>query len=332
MQVCRGTYHEGVVLPPTKTLTLVGIGHPVIDATAFDNGVLALASGSVVEGFTIENATGEGILVQGIPGRPITNVTIADNVVTGNDRGNPNGEVVSDSPYPPCNGAPGIPGDCGEGVHLMVADDSSVVGNRINGNSGGVLLTDEFGPTDGNLVADNSVFQNLNDCGITLAGHNPGAFVGGHTAPSAAGVFANRIVSNTVWGNGILGQGGGVLMASPLPGGGVYNNLVQANRIWGNGLAGVTVHSHAPGQDLNGNFVQGNIIGTNNLDGDPDFFPLVDSATTGVIVASVTPLSIGVSDNLISSNTFGIWTTPPATVSGVASNTFTLVTIPFFVA
>lgn len=145
-------------------------------------------------------------------------------------------------------------------------------------------------------------------------------------------MFANQIVLNNVWNNGVAGQGGGVLMATGPPGGAVYNNLVQSNWILDNGLAGVTVHSHAPGQDLNGNFIQGNYIGTNNLDGDFDFSPMVDPVTTGIFVGSVAPLSIEIVGNTISSNMVGIWATPPVVVTGVGTNSFVQVTTPLLVA
>ena len=52
---------------------------------------------------------------------------------------------------------------------------SQITGNHIADNSGGVLLTDETGPTHNNLVADNVVTGNSSDCGITVPGHNPAA-------------------------------------------------------------------------------------------------------------------------------------------------------------
>jgi hypothetical protein len=60
----------------------------------------------------------------------------------------------------------------------------------------------------------------------------------------------------------------------------VYDNTVVHNSINGNGLSGVTVHSHSPGQYLNGNVVRYNVIGANNIDGDTDF-PVADRQTTG---------------------------------------------------
>jgi len=332
ISVCPGTYTEDVVVPPSKPLSIQGIGNPVVDATGLNNGVQVLASNSSVKGLVVKNAIGEGILVEGVPGSPITGVTISGNTVIQNDQGNPTGAPTTSSPYPECNGSAQAPGDCGEGIHLMVADNSSVVGNQVNHNSGGILLTDEFGPTDGNLVAFNNVSNNTLDCGITVVGHNPGAFSGGLPQPTVGGVFNNRIAFNVISGNGVAGQGAGVILATPFPGGAVYNNQVQNNIMWGNGLAGVTVHSHAPGQDVNDNTIEGNFIGTNNLDGDPDFFPSVDPSTTGVIVAAVAPLSITIEHNLIVNNVYGVWMMAAVTATGTSTNLYLNVTMPVFVA
>jgi len=332
IQICAGTYNEDVVIPPGKPLTIHGVGNPTIDASGLDNGVQVLASGTKVTGLTVTNAIGEGILVMGAPGAPVQNVTISGNTVVHNDQGNPTGAPISGSSYPECNGSGQIPGDCGEGIHLMVADNSTVWNNQVSGNSGGILLTDEFGPTDGNVVALNNVSNNIFDCGITVVSHNPGSFANGVPQPSAGGVFNNRIAANTILQNGQAGQGGGVILATPFPGGAVYNNVVQYNLISGNGLAGVTVHSHAPGQDLNGNVINGNYIGTNNLDGDFDFSPAIDPVTTGVLVAAVAPLSITIDNNTIAGNAYGIWMMPAVSATGTTTNTFIQVGFPIVVA
>jgi parallel beta-helix repeat protein len=332
IRVCWGVYREGVVVPPTKPLTIQGIGNPLIDATGHDNGIVVASSHSSVRGFTVEHATGEGILVVGQPGAPVSGVTIAWNTVVHNDLGNPTGAPIGVSSYPECNAQGQVPGDCGEGIHLMVARNSTVVGNRVAYNSGGVLITDEFGPSSGNLVAFNNVHDNTLDCGVTVVGHNPGAFQGGRTQPTVGGVFANTIADNAITGNGLAGQGAGVVLATGPPGGAVYDNVVRANRISNNGLAGITVHSHAPGQDLNGNVLDANIIGTNNLDGDYDFSPMVNPYTTGIVVAAVAPLGITITRNLIVNNQYGIWLLPAVSATGLPSNTFQQVGIPVVVA
>jgi hypothetical protein len=91
--------------------------------------------------------------------------------------------------------------------------------------------------------------------------------------------------------------------------------VVRGNYVAGNGLAGITIHSHAPGQDVNGNQIIGNIVGTNALDGNPadggpgdsDFNAL---GTIGILIGSVTPVTgTVIAGNLISDNDTGVWTT-----------------------
>jgi parallel beta-helix repeat protein len=269
-------------------------------------------------------------------------VTIRNNTVIDNDRGNPTGGAITESSYGQCNASDAGPGDCGEGVHLLSADHTTVVGNDITANSGGILLSDENGPADGNVIASNTVSENALDCGITLAGHHLGTTTNGTTwtpvAPTAGGVFNNTISHNSSTNNGVLGQGGGVLMATGVPGGAVYDNTVIGNAISGNGLAGVTVHAHSPGENLNGNVVRGNRIGTNNIDGDPDFGgntpPAIDPLTTGVIVATAaSPIAITIQGNLIENNHYGIWMTPNVTaITSHPANVFVGVSVPVVTA
>jgi parallel beta-helix repeat protein len=342
--VCAGSYPEDVVIPSGKPLTLKGVGNPIINALNLANGVQVLASNSTVEGFTIGYATGEGILVGAQPGAgsTVSGVTISGNTVIDNDRGNPTGASISTSSYGQCNLSAAGPGDCGEGIHLLSADNTTVAGNDITANSGGVLISDENGPADGNVIASNTVSENALDCGITLAGHHLGTTTNGTTwtpvAPTAGGVFNNTVRDNSSTNNGVLGQGGGVLMATGVPGGAVYDNTVSGNNISGNGLAGVTVHAHSPGENLNGNVVRGNRIGTNNIDGDPDFGgntpPAIDPLTTGVIVATAaSPIAITIVGNLIENDHYGIWMTPNVTATtSHPANVFIGVSVPVFTA
>lgn len=336
IDVCPGTYRELVTVPSGKPLTIKGTGGPVIDATGLSDpsgqysGVLVQAPDTTIEGLTVTGATGEGILVQGSSSGPVSHVTIRGNRVTGNDQGNPAGAAISTSPYGECDAAGPVPGDCGEGIHLWSVTDSTVTGNYASGNSGGILLTDESGPTHGNVIAGNTAENNPYDCGVTLAGHNPAAAPNGVPVPAVAGVYGNAVEYNRSTGNGLKSEGGGVLLATPLPGGAVYDNRVTGNYLSGNALAGVTVHSHVPGQYLNGNVITGNLIGTGNVVGDADGTP-ADPATTGILVRSAGPLSITVTGNVIAKNTYGIWATPDVTVAGASRNVFTRVGTPLYV-
>ena len=150
-----------------------------------------------------------------------------------------------------------------------------------------------------------------------------------------AGVYDNVIRGNVVTNNGNKGEGAGVLFANAGPGTAVYDNLVQGNFIAGNELAGVTFHAHTipPGkfEDLSGQRVIGNVIGTNNLGGDPLDFPASpkDLVTTGILVFSGgTPVTVRIAFNHIFNNKIGIWLSKAVTASGLGTNTFSNVTTP----
>ena len=140
------------------------------------------------------------------------------------------------------------------------------------------------------------------------------------------GLSDNLIVGNTLVNNGTtagaFGPGAGVVLASFVPGGAVNNNTVTGNNIVGSGLAGVTLHSHLPGQNLNGNVIASNNIGTNNLLGD-----FADTATTGVYVGSVNPLTIIVIGNRIHDNHNGISAAGPITIVRTNANVFVHVNV-----
>ena len=343
--VCQGTYHEQVVI--SKALSLVGqratidqagvtpalqVSIPGVGTQTIFAGVVILSSQVQFSGFTVSNALGEGVLAAGLTS-PIRDISISHNSVVHNDLG---GGVPPASTYFECAAQGQIPGDCGEGVHLVAAAYSQITGNYIAGNSGGVLLTDETGPTHHNLVANNVITQNATDCGITAPGHNPGALnAAGVPQPTVAGVYNNVIRGNTVTDNGLKGEGAGVLFANAAAGTASYNNLVEGNYIAGNELAGVTMHAHTlmPGQveDLNGNTIIGNTIGKNNTGGDPLDSPASpeDLQTTGVLVFSGgAPVSVTIARNLISNNHFGIWLSQPVTAYGLRTNVFANVNTP----
>ncbi|MGD0376097.1 MAG: right-handed parallel beta-helix repeat-containing protein [Streptosporangiaceae bacterium] len=337
--VCRGVYHEQVVIgkplslegrqaiidetnvKPALTVTVPGVGPLTIFA-----GVVILSSHAKVSGFTVRDALGEGILAAGVTGT-ISDISIEHNAVVHNDLG---GGVPPVSTYFECAAEGQAPGDCGEGVHFLSVAYSTIRGNLIKGNSGGVLLTDETGPTDHNVVADNVVTRNATDCGITVPGHNPAALdAAGNPQPSVAGVYDNVIAHNVVTFNGLKGDGAGVLFANASAGTASYDNLVVGNYIAGNGLSGVTMHAHTIGpgkfEDLSGNKIIGNVIGKNNIDGDTLDSPASpeDLQTTGVLVFSGgTPVSVTIARNLIFRDAIGIWLSKPVTAHGLRSNVF----------
>jgi hypothetical protein len=343
--VCKGTYHEQVVI--SKPLSLVGqqatideagvtpalqASIPGLGTQTIFAAVVILSSHVQFSGFTVSNALGEGVLAAGLTS-PVRDISISHSTVVHNDLG---GGVPPASTYFECAAQGPEPGDCGEGIHFVGVAYSQITGNHIADNSGGVLLSDDTGPTHNNLVADNVVTGNSSDCGITVPGHNPAALnAAGVPQPTVAGVYDNVIRDNTVTDNGIKGEGAGVLFANAAAGTASYNNLVEGNYIAGNGLSGVTMHAHTiqPGQfeDLSGNTITGNKIGKNNIDGDTLDSPASpeDLQTTGVLVFSGgAPVSVTIARNLIFNNHFGIWLSKPVTAHGLRTNVFANVNTP----
>ncbi|HXT88797.1 MAG TPA: NosD domain-containing protein [Trebonia sp.] len=344
--VCPGTYHEQVVI--SKPLSLKG-EHATIDQAGVNPGfkvtipglgqqtifaaVVMVSSKINFTGFTVRNAQGEGIIAAGLGGT-VSGIVISGNAVVHNDLG---GGVPPKSKYFECAAEGAVPGDCGEGVHFTGGVAYSTIrDNLIANNSGGVLLTDDVGPTHDNVVEHNVVKDNVSDCGITVPGHNANALnSAGVRQPSVAGVYRNQILDNVVTGNGVQGAGAGVLFANAGPGTASYDNLVQGNYIAGNGQSGVTMHAHTlpPGlhEDLNGNVIVKNDIGTNNLKGDTLDGPPGPAVlkTTGVLVFSGgTPVKVKIAFNRISSNSIGIWLSKPVTAAGLKTNKFRNVTTP----
>jgi nitrous oxidase accessory protein NosD len=334
--VARGTYREDVKVD--KDIRLVGEGHPVIDAAGLDNGILITgdrAAGATVRGFDVRHADFEGILADGV-----TRITIEGNRVTRNDRG-----ARAAMPVGECAAQGAVPGDCGEGLHLMSVTHSRVLDNTSEHNSGGILVTDENGPAAFNTISRNRVVNNLLDCGITIAGHNTKAVtlstasgtptVTG-TAPEVAGVYRNLVTHNVANGNGVKGEGGGLLLAAGAPGSAVYDNTLRANTAKGNGLGGVTLHSHSPGQDLDGNHIVDNVLSHNGLAGGVNGTPGDSDAgitqTVDLTVWSgVTPLKgTVVTGNRLGDAHFGVWTQNVPPIAANANRAARSVVVPLF--
>ncbi len=312
IRVAAGTYKEEVII--TKWLAVYGAGQKdtIIDATGKSNGIFINGMAAApnigvndvtISGFTIKNANFEGILAANATG-----VTIAHNHVTKN-----NLSLTK-------TGCPGLPafetsegGDCGEGIHLMASDHSVVIGNKADYNSGGILVTDETGPTYANVITENTVEYNGEACGITLASH-PAAIVN-PVAPMSFGVYQNTVRNNESSYNGLNNGGGaGVGMYAPGPGQVNYGNIAIGNLLVGNGLPGVAMHNHAsiPGAPpvvFRDNSVVGNTFRHNGADtGDA-----ATAGSTGINVYSVVPLNgIVITNNVMEDEAIGISFNTPA--------------------
>jgi parallel beta-helix repeat protein len=301
VSVGPGTYQESVGV--TKRLELVG-HDATIDAAGQSsppNGVVisgAAAAGTVMRGFMVENAGLEGIFIW-----KTSRITIANNTLVHNDAYGPFNPLCANQPD-----------DCGEALHLQSVTRSTVTGNLIQDNVGGILLTDEDGPTWGNVISRNRVLDNALDCGITLASH--WFDLSGAAAPGVSGVYRNLVVHNVSNGNGAAGIG---VFAGP-PGAAAWSNVVVGNTASNNGGAGIMIHSHTPAQNVNGNVIVNNRLSGNGADDDNP----VDDGPTGISVFSaVIPIQHTViAANRISDEHYGVNTLNAVKLSGLWSNKF----------
>jgi parallel beta-helix repeat protein len=295
IEVAQGTYAEQVTITHSLSLMAAPFANPVVEAKGKSNGIfingMATApapgvAGVVVSGFTVRDANFEGILVANA-----SDVTLLGNHVLDNNQ-------ALESSAGLC---PGIAAfetneqmDCGEGIHLMGVDHSSVLRNLVEDNSGGILITDETAPSANNLIKDNNVHDNAYACGITMAGHPP-ANASGPIAGVSFGIMHNVIAHNDSHHNGlgIPGAGAGVGIFAPSPGTVNTANVVAGNDLRDNGLPGVTMHNHAsapppaPGINLNDNIIVGNRIYGNAADTED----AMTSGPTGINIFSTAPVT-----------------------------------------
>ncbi len=269
IQVYQGVYAEDVVIG--KSLSLIGKNpaNTIIDATGLNNGIYidgldhAGLSSVSVSGFTVRNANFEGILITNA-----SNVSIVGNIITHNDQ-SLNYATTTCPGLPAFETSEGL--DCGEGIHLSGVDHSLIARNDDEGNSGGMLISDETGPTHDNWILNNLVKNNIYDCGITMPSH-PRAPAYQPGAPF--GVYFNTVMGNESIGNGTAGGGAGIGMFGFLPGARVSDNTVSGNIMIGNGLPGFAMHAHSPFENMSNNTITGNYISGNGAD-------TADAATPG---------------------------------------------------
>src|SRR5579872_395431 len=320
VKVAPGTYKEDVLIGQSVSLLGAHQTNTIIDAAGLSNGIYVdgfdnrHVSDIVISGFTVENANFEGIVVTNA-----VNVTISANRVINNDR-SLNISAATCPGLPSFETAEGF--DCGEGIHLSGALYSTVTNNTVNNNAGGILISDDTGITEGNLITGNTVKNNPFDCGIIMASHPPAPGTG---ATSPFGVRRNTIANNASIHNGyqVPGAGAGVGIFTFLPGGRVSENVIVHNELKNNGLPGVAMHAHGQGEDLDNNVILANTIASNGADTE-------DAATpgrTGINVFGVSPINgTLISQNLILNedvdivvNTTGV---SPFAIAGVHLNYF----------
>ena len=182
--------------------------------------------------------------------RRVDNLTLTGNVVTNNDLCSQH-PAASDCPPQNQRGLP-----FGEGIELSSVVDSTVTGNTVTGNWGGILVDRRAGPEprQHDLEQHREHNGDAGVCGIdarrarqrhigSARGRDTG--VGGRSR-SLAGVYDNTISGNTVNGNGATG----IILAGSGPGDAVYGNTSPATRRTTTAAPASRSRAYAPGQDI----------------------------------------------------------------------------------
>jgi len=282
VMVGPGTY-AGELIVVTTHLTLRAMSsqpyNTIINATGMPNGIAvvgAAAAGTIIEGFTVENANNHGIYVQ-----DSSDVIIENNVVANNG----------------ANVIPGLGED--KAIQLTGVSNSTVAGNTVVTNFyGGIGVADDGPiapswnntavpnagipaqlalPANGNLISGNFIYENKpNHCAIVVSSYNQGEGV------------KNNIMS----GNLIVDNQNGIIIAADTPNTDASFNTVINNNVLNNGEGGVVVHSNAPGDVVVGNLITGNIFNANG------YLPTLE----GIILGGEGP--VAVRNTTVTNNTF----------------------------
>lgn len=316
IQVAAGTYQEAVTIQKSLTLNGASPQSTIIDATGLSNGIFIDGTAAApntgvnnvsVSGFTIQNANFEGILVANA-----AFVTISGNTLTGNDRA----LVYS----PSGSKCPGIPAfetassfDCGEAIHLSGAQNSTVSGNFVANNGGGILLSDDTGQTADNLITLNIILNNPYDCGVALASHPPASITG---ASAPLGVFRNTVAANIADHNGLSQTGAGVGMFGFSAGATVSGNVISSNVLTNNRYPGVAIHGHSTGTSAGENFDNNTIMGNWIAGNMADTADTVTPDTAGINIFSAYPINgLTIIQNTISQEAIAIVVNAPGAVN-----------------
>ena len=303
--VMPGTYSEMVNF--SKTILLVASSsqpsNTIINAAGLPHGVEMLgagASGSAIEGFTVENANEEGIFVQ-----DANNVIITNNQVLNNVQ-----DTAIVCPFaPPLTVPKCILED--KGIELIGTAGATVASNTVVGTvgDGGIGISDDGplnpgtpcalnlatgmcpggvpgkpNPSKDNVVVGNTVIANVGGCGIVTSAYNPG----------------EGIIGNVIANNNDVANAEGIVVATPVPGTSAVNNTVIGNSVTNAATEGIDIDfstgAFAPGGVFTGNSVIGNV-----LSGDGSDFDFHNPQPTAIAVIS--PNNNLVQNTTVSGNT-----------------------------
>jgi parallel beta-helix repeat protein len=154
--VYSGVYYENVVV--NKSVTLIGIGHPVVDACGEGSAITLSADGITLVGFTATNSESSW----GCAG---IKVISSSNIITGNNVSSNNHDGIR-LDYSSNNIITGnnVSNNYNDGIRLYDSSDNIITGNNVNNNWYGICLD----YSSDSIITGNNVSSNNYD-GIYLS-------------------------------------------------------------------------------------------------------------------------------------------------------------------
>ncbi|MCK9566662.1 MAG: right-handed parallel beta-helix repeat-containing protein, partial [Methanothrix sp.] len=257
IEVHSGTYNGGVLVD--KTLTLEGVGSPVVDAGGLGDAIMLTAGSCTVRGFVVKNASTIGIgAITG--GNTISGNTASGNVVAGIALLSLSGNTISDNT---------VTGN-GYGISIQTSDSNTLSGNAaINNLNAGIMLVS----SSGNTISDGTISGN-GDGGILLLLDSNGNTLSNNTinGNSGFGIILLGPSGNTIYLNSFNNVDNS--MSTGADGANTWHSPTQI--VWGS----VTTYvgnrwSDYKGQDGNGDCIGDTPYDNITVGSEKDYYPIV---------------------------------------------------------
>ncbi|WP_446741659.1 right-handed parallel beta-helix repeat-containing protein [Silvibacterium acidisoli] len=295
IQVRQGTYIGPVSITKSITLQAAPNSRPIIDATGKPNGIvigfprhapvtstdpsIQTVSNVAVQGFEVENAQFEGILAVNV-----SLVTLLQNYVHDNDK----------ALDPSAGTCPGLnteietneQQDCGGGIHLMGAYQSSVFGNVVENNASGILLSDDTQQSSYDQITNNIVHDNGYGSGIAIASNPPAPLSTYKPGKSYVYlVYTVTVDRNQSYHNGTRsGTGAGIGIFALGSGNNAFQITASYNDLGENAGPGLVMHNNVASLYFIAVFGNNQIINNRIHGNGPDRSNPASSSSTGISV------------------------------------------------
>ena len=240
--VHSGVYYEHVYV--NKSVTLKGIGYPVVDVNGSGSAITLNADGITLVGFTATNSS--SLFDAGIK------VISSNNTITGNNVCNNSGAGIclydsSSNNTITCNN---VSNNDDDGIYLKSSNNNnSITGNNVsNNNYGSINLYD----SSNNSITGNNFCNNK--YGISISHSSNNSITGNNVSNNNwNGIHLSSSNNNTLTGNNVSNNNwNGIHLSSS------SNNTITANNVCNNNLYGIRLYDSSNNNNIYLNNFMGN--------------------------------------------------------------------------